>query len=75
MSNPYELAGRAAKVDALLDALDWVAGRAVTVAEVLGMSNEEIAHALQVSAVKPPSDATIEALAERIRERDQDHVG
>lgn len=75
MSNPYELAGRARKVDALMDAIDWVAGRTVAVSDVLAMSNESLNYVVQVAAVNPPSDATIQALAVRIREREESHVG
>lgn len=74
MPNPYELAGREKKVDALLKALDWVAGHPVSAAGVLAMSTESLDYAVQVSAVKTPSGATIESLAERIRERDQENA-
>lgn len=68
--NPYELAGRSRKVDALIDAIDWVAGRKATAEVVLSMSREELNYAVDMAAVNTPSDATIQALAERIMERD-----
>ncbi len=73
MPNLYETLGRRMKVDKLLDALDRLYAQPVNerhMQDDAAKGAHLLAQAVRESGIKPPSQATISALVERIRERD-----
>ena len=75
MASPYELAGRAAKVTRLVDAMDAHFGRRTT-RKMLGSLlmgptvDQALASIFESAKVKSASQATVDALVRRIEERD-----
>ncbi len=73
MPNPYELLKRGEKVDKLIDKLDEIYAQPVNERHMQDDARSGahlLAQAVRESGIKPPSQLTIDALIERIRERD-----
>ena len=73
MPNPYESAAREKKVARLLMALDAEFGHPVNIGNALYAADnpEMLGQVLARAMVKAASQATIDLLVERIRERDK----